>query len=298
MKTYDTLTIGHISLDYNIDYQDNLIIEVGGAVMYSSASAYALGHSVAVVTKLAECDKNRLEEFVLPDEDIYFVPSKKSTSIRNKYFTADKEKRACTCLSQADGFTESDIPNVNAKIYHLAGLIYGDFDGELIEKLSKKGKVAVDVQALLRHANFDDEGKMFFEDWKDKLKYLPYIDFLKTDAAEAEIMTGTTDRKLAAKMLYDWGAKEVVITHNTEVLAYDGKNYFTCPIKSRNLSGRSGRGDTTFAAYITERLTASPKDALLFATATVSLKMEKPGVLKAGRKDIEKYIEEFYPEYK
>ncbi len=298
MKTYDTLTIGHISLDYNIDYQDNLIIEVGGAVMYSSASAYALGHSVAVVTKLAECDKNRLEEFVLPDEDIYFVPSKKSTSIRNKYFTADKEKRACTCLSQADGFTESDIPNVNAKIYHLAGLIYGDFDGELIEKLSKKGKVAVDVQALLRHANFDDEGKMFFEDWKDKLKYLPYIDFLKTDAAEAEIMTGTTDRKLAAKMLYDWGAKEVVITHNTEVLAYDGKNYFTCPIKARNLSGRSGRGDTTFAAYITERLTASPKDALLFATATVSLKMEKPGVLKAGRKDIEKYIEEFYPEYK
>ena len=298
MKTYDTLTIGHISLDYNIDYQDNLIIEVGGAVMYSSASAYALGHSVAVVTKLAECDKNRLEEFVLPDEDIYFVPSKKSTSIRNKYFTADKEKRACTCLSQADSFTESDIPNVNAKIYHLAGLIYGDFDGELIEKLSKKGKVAVDVQALLRHANFDDEGKMFFEDWKDKLKYLPYIDFLKTDAAEAEIMTGTTDRKLAAKMLYDWGAKEVVITHNTEVLAYDGKNYFTCPIKSRNLSGRSGRGDTTFAAYITERLTASPKDALLFATATVSLKMEKPGVLKAGRKDIEKYIEEFYPEYK
>lgn len=298
MKTYDTLTIGHISLDYNIDYQDNLIIEVGGAVMYSSASAYALGHSVAVVTKLAECDKNRLEEFVLPDEDIYFVPSKKSTSIRNKYFTADKEKRACTCLSQADSFTESDIPNVNAKIYHLAGLIYGDFDGELIEKLSKKGKVAVDVQALLRHANFDDEGKMFFEDWKDKLKYLPYIDFLKTDAAEAEIMTGTTDRKLAAKMLYDWGAKEVVITHNTEVLAYDGKNYFTCPIKARNLSGRSGRGDTTFAAYITERLTASPKDALLFATATVSLKMEKPGVLKAGRKDIEKYIEEFYPEYK
>ena len=298
MKTYDTLTIGHISLDYNIDYQDNLIIEVGGAVMYSSASAYTLGHSVAVVTKLAECDKNRLEEFVLPDEDIYFVPSKKSTSIRNKYFTADKEKRACTCLSQADGFTESDIPNVNAKIYHLAGLIYGDFDGELIEKLSKKGKVAVDVQALLRHANFDDEGKMFFEDWKDKLKYLPYIDFLKTDAAEAEIMTGTTDRKLAAKMLYDWGAKEVVITHNTEVLAYDGKNYFTCPIKARNLSGRSGRGDTTFAAYITERLTASPKDALLFATATVSLKMEKPGVLKAGRKDIEKYIEEFYPEYK
>ena len=44
MKKYDTLTIGHISLDYNIDYQDNQIIEVGGAVIYSSAAAYAAVH--------------------------------------------------------------------------------------------------------------------------------------------------------------------------------------------------------------------------------------------------------------
>ena len=32
MKKYDTLTIGHISLDYNIDYQDNQIIEVDQAL--------------------------------------------------------------------------------------------------------------------------------------------------------------------------------------------------------------------------------------------------------------------------
>ncbi|NCA66906.1 MAG: ribokinase, partial [Clostridia bacterium] len=49
-KQYDTLTIGHISLDFNIDYKDNLIIEVGGAVIYSSASAYAGGYRVGVVT--------------------------------------------------------------------------------------------------------------------------------------------------------------------------------------------------------------------------------------------------------
>ena len=82
---------------------------------------------------------------------------------------------------------------------------------------------------------------------------LPYIRFLKTDAAEAEILTGTDDRVAAAKMLYDWGAKEILITHNSEVLVYDGKEIYTCPIKARNLSGRTGRGDTTFAGYITER---------------------------------------------
>ncbi len=293
---YDVLTIGHISLDYNIDYLDNQIIEIGGAVIYSSAAAYALGHKVGAVTKLALEDKSRLDALVIPKEDIFFVESAKSTSIRNKYFTADKERRACTCISQADPFAIKDIPNVDAEIYHFAGLIYGDFDGKLIKELSKKGKIAVDVQATLRHQDPNDGGRMYFEDWADKKELLPYIDFLKTDAAEAEILTGTSDRKLAAKMLYDWGAKEICITHNTEVLAYDGKNYYTCPIKARNLSGRSGRGDTTFASYITERLYNDVPTSLLWATATVSLKMEKPGALQVKRDSIESYIDEFYKE--
>lgn len=293
MKTYDTLTIGHISLDYNIDYQDNQIIEIGGAVIYSSAAAAALGHKVGAVTKLATVDFDRLSELLIPKDNIYCIPSAASTSIRNKYFTADKERRQCTCIAQGDPFTIEDIPEVNSKIYHLAGLIYGDFDGKLIKSLSKKGAVAVDVQALLRHAN-KETGEMYFEDWADKKEFLPYIDLLKTDAAEAEILTGLTDREEAAKTLYGWGAKEVVITHNTEVLAYDGKKTYTCPIKARNLSGRSGRGDTTFAAYITERLNSSPEEALLYATATVSLKMETKGALRATRQDIDAYIKEFY----
>ena len=70
MKHYDTLTIGHISLDYNIDHLDQLVIECGGAVLYSSAAAYALGHKVAAVTKLAPEDKDRLSQLVLPEEDI------------------------------------------------------------------------------------------------------------------------------------------------------------------------------------------------------------------------------------
>lgn len=291
---YDVLTIGHISLDFNIDYLDNQIIEIGGAVIYSSAAAYALGHKVGAVTKLAAEDKERLEALVIPKEDVFFVESKKSTSIRNKYFTADKERRACTCISQADSFEIEDIPNVDADIYHFAGLIYGDFDGKLIKELSKKGKIAVDVQATLRHQDASDGGRMYFEDWADKKELLPYVDFLKTDAAEAEILTGTSDRKKAAKMLYDWGAKEICITHNTEVLAYDGVNYYTCPIKARNLSGRSGRGDTTFASYITERLHNDIATSLLWATATVSLKMEKPGALQVKRDAIQEYINEFY----
>ena len=120
------------------------------------------------------------------------------------------------------------------------------------------------------------------------------MDYFKTDAAEAEVLTGLTDRSEAAKVLHDWGAKEVVITHNTEVLAYDGDKIYTCPIKARNLSGRTGRGDTTFAGYIAERQRAGVEEALNFCTALVSLKMETPGPFKGTREDVLAYMKEFY----
>ncbi len=297
MKHYDSVIIGHISMDNNIDHLGNSAFVCGGAVLYSSASAHALGHSVAAVTRLAEKDSERLSEFTIPKEDIYAVWCENSTTMKNVYLTPDKERRNSSCLSVGTPFEISDIPDsISADIYHFAGLVYGDFPNEMIKECARKGKIAVDVQTCLRHVN-TDTGEMYFEDWECKKEMLPYIDFLKTDAAEAEIMTGTDDRYEAAKMLYEWGAKEVLITHNTEVIAYDGEKIYSCPIRARNLSGRTGRGDTTFAAYINERLTNDIPHSLLCATATVSLKMETPGPLKATRADIENYIKEIYPEF-
>lgn len=298
MKHYESIIIGHVTMDHDTDYLGNETYAIGGAVIYSSASAHALGHKVAAVTKINSADSERLTYFTVPKEDLYCIECESSCTLANQYFTADKERRKCTCISAGTPFTMADIPaGIEADIYHFAGLLYGDFSNEMIKEASKLSKVAVDVQALLRHANLEDHS-MYFEDWKDKMEMLPYIDFLKTDAAEAEILTGLTDRYEAAKLLYSWGAKEVIITHNTEVIVYDGENFYAVPIRARNLSGRTGRGDTTFAAYMTERLTHSIKDSLLYATATVSNKMEIPGPYKGTRSDVEKYIDEFYSDVK
>ncbi|MGI6744767.1 MAG: pfkB family carbohydrate kinase [Firmicutes bacterium ADurb.Bin300] len=292
-KKYSSVIIGHISLDRNIDFDGKSVETLGGAVLFSSASAYALGHNVLAVTKLAAGDFSRLEAFSIPKENVIALTGVSSTSIQNQYLSEDKERRNCTCLSRGTPFSACDIPNVQADIYHFAGLIFGDFDDETIKLCAKKGAAALDVQACLRHADMEN-GTMYFKDWAQKEEILPLITYLKLDAAEAEIMTGTQDRRQAAKLLYSLGAKEILITHNTEVLAYDGKRFYSCPIKSRNLSGRTGRGDTTFAAYINERLNNDIPDSLLWATASVSLKMETPGPLKATRKDIEDYITLFY----
>ena len=291
-KKYDSLVIGPVSLDHNIDYLGNERKEVGGAVVASGFAAARSGNVTALFTKLNSKDASLEERFAPSGADLYWAESKATCSIRNQYFTADKEKRACTSMGVCDAFRFEEFSHIDAQIYHFAGLVYGDFDSQLFIEASKHGKVAVDVQCMLRHVEPDKT--MAFHDWADKRECLPYIDFLKTDAAEAEILTGLTDRVAAAKLLHSWGAKEVMITHNTEVLVYDGENIYTCPIKARNLSGRTGRGDTTFAGYINERLRASVPEALQYCTALVSLKMETPGPFMGTREDVLNYIREFY----
>lgn len=290
---YKSLIIGHITMDTNVDYTGDVTNCEGGAVLYSSAAAHGLGHKVAVLTKVATKDMDRLKAFTVPREDIFCIRSKKSTDMYNKYLSADKELRESVSSSQGDGFTITDVPNIKVKIYHFAGLLYGDYDINMIKSLSRRGKIAVDVQGFLRHRS-EVDGTMYFEDWQDKKDIFKYIDFLKTDAYEAEILTGLTDRREAAEVMYAWGAKEIMITHNTEVLIYDGDKFYACPIKARSLVGRTGRGDTTFAAYINERLTNCICKALLTATATVSYKMEKLGVFDGTRADVERYIAEVY----
>ncbi len=291
-KQYDVLVIGPVSLDCNIDYEGHERREVGGAVVASGWAAARSGARTAVFTKLNSADADVQERFDGSGADLYQAPSAATCSIRNQYLTADKERRICTSMGVCDPFRFDELPDVDAAVYHFAGLVYGDFDGALFAEAARHGKVAVDVQCLLRHVEADKS--MAFHDWAEKMQYLPVIDYLKTDAAEAEILTGLTDRAEAAKLLHSWGAKEVLITHNTEVLAYDGERIYTCPIKARNLSGRTGRGDTTFAGYITERQHADIRQALLYCTALVSLKMETPGPFRGARQDVLDYIREFY----
>lgn len=291
-EQFDSFIIGEVALDTNVDYDGTIVEAIGGAVYYSGCAAAAVGHKIAVAPKADTAKVDLKAAFAkAPNVTVFPLHSTHSTVIRNVYHTADRERRTATVASVIDPYRTEEIPQIDAKIWHLACLEGGDLPNEMIPFAARHAKVAMDVQCMLRWV---EDGGMVYHDWKEKREYLPYVDFLKTDAAEAEILTGTDDRAAAAKMLYDWGAREIMITHNTEVLVYDGREIHTCPIKSRNLSGRTGRGDTTFAAYINERLSADVEAALRFATALVSLKMETPGAFCGTRADVEEYIRRFY----
>jgi sugar/nucleoside kinase (ribokinase family) len=292
MSQFDSLIIGEVAQDTNVDYDGATIQAVGGAVYYSGFAAANMGHKIAVLPKADTTQIDMVAAFAdAPNVTVFPLHSKTSFVTKNVYHTPDRERRTSTVDSVIEPYKTSEVPDIDAAIWHLAGLVGGDITDEMIPFAAKRAMVAIDVQTMLRCV---ENGGMVYHDWAAKREMLPYVRFLKTDAAEAEILTGTSDRAEAAKMLYGWGAKEILITHNSEVLVYDGKEIYTCPIKARNLSGRTGRGDTTFAGYINERLTCDIPTALRTATALVSLKMETPGPFQGSRQDVEQYMKEFY----
>jgi len=90
-------------------------------------------------------------------------------------------------------------------------------------------------------------------------------------------LTGEDDRQLAAKKLAAYGPREVLLTHNGGVLVYSNGELLEVPLVPKELRGRSGRGDTCTASYVSRRLASPPQDAVTWAAAVTSLKLENEG---------------------
>ena len=148
---YDIMFIGPCTMDCNIDFDGTESRVIGGAVTFCAPAAAAAGANVFASVKANPADTDILDTFPMPKDHTAILPSPVTTLMRNEYFTPDRERRRATCQAQSDPITPDQIPDVDCGLYHLAGLLYGDFPNELIIELSKRGKVAADIQGFLRH---------------------------------------------------------------------------------------------------------------------------------------------------
>ena len=291
-QLFDLVLVGAISKDENI-YLDREEKALGGAVTYGAFSANRSGAAVGIVTKAAEKDLHLLQRFSDEQIRVWVSPSQETTTIRNVYHSMDKERRTCTCLAAADPFTPECLPDISAKIIHAAALIRGEIPLQTLIAMSRVGKVGLDIQGFLRVCR---ESRMVFEKSNEVAQALEWVTYLKTDAAEAKILTGKTDLAKAAVEMAAMGPKEVVISHNTSlVLFFEGKIH-KVPLTPRKLDGRTGRGDTLFCSYLARRAQAdAPFKALQFAAALVSLKLETPGPFRGTMEDVLEKMKETYP---
>jgi len=284
----DVMMIGHFARDYLVVDGDGEYAS-GGAVYYGSIVLRRLGVRVAVVTRLHPDDFPLVDELKNAGVQVFATPAPETSGIENLYSSDDMERRICKPLGFAGRFRLEDIPDLKAEIYVASPIIAGEIDLDLLKLLASRGPVALDVQGFVR---VRDGGELVFRQWSDMSEGLSHVTYLKVDRAEAELLTGLTDLTQAAHRLASYGPSEIVLTQASGVTVLADGRIYKAPFSSRSLKGRTGRGDTCFAAYLGTRLHASPEEATRLAASITTLKQEEPGPWRGTLADVRRRLAE------
>jgi sugar/nucleoside kinase (ribokinase family) len=241
-------------------------------------AAVRTGKRIAVVTRMAKSDEHILGPMKEAGIDTYLIETPQTTYMNVIHPTADVDVRQMFQRKSAGHFTIKDMPaGLKTRALHLAGITDREFTLEFMHDLKAAGyHISTDMQSFVRQVNLRTR-EIAFADVADKQPIAALMEKLKLDIVEAEILTGTDDLEQAAKTVEGWGCPEIMITRSEGVLArVNGKTYYE-KFSNKNVSGRTGRGDTTFAAYLCARMDHDVAYSLKFAAALVSIKMETPG---------------------
>ena len=289
---YDVATIGNYTKDTIVSPTGTRQVD-GGGVCYSAHAAAGLGMKVAALTRLAAEDSHVLEALEAAGIDVYACESPESTLMRLEYPTTDVDKRTLTVTATAGSFTPVQVHAVEARAFVVSPSIRGEVPIEVLRDLKKKGAtIGLDVQGFIRVAAPD--GTLQHREWPEERPVLSLVDILKADAVEARFLTGESDIEAAARSLAVLGPSEIVLTHRDGLLVFaDGEVYET-EFHPENLIGRSGRGDTCLGSYVARRLESPPAEAILWAAAVTSLKMEAEGPFRREMGDVVQLLQEKY----
>jgi sugar/nucleoside kinase (ribokinase family) len=290
-KVYDIAFIGHYTKDTIVSPSGVRIVD-GGAVNYGAHVAARMELATAVVTRLAREDFHVVDDLMALKVDVFAHPTPQSTCLRLVYPTTNADERTIYVTSTAGAFTPAEFKGLRARAFVLGASMRGEIGLDVIEELAQRNALlAIDVQGFVRVAR---DGKLTYESWPEKSAVLMHVDVLKTDTVEAEMLTDTANTRDAARMLADLGPREIVLTHHKGVLVYAYGQLYEASFHHRKLVGRSGRGDTCIAAYIARRLAAPPAEAIIWAAAVTSLKMEAEGPFRRERQQVDDLIAQAY----
>ncbi|WP_099463776.1 PfkB family carbohydrate kinase [Parabacteroides provencensis] len=290
MNIHDLCCVGHITLDKIVTPKKTVHMPGGTSFYFSHAIKHFDDIDYTLVTALAESEMETVHELRSEGIDVAVMPSKHSVYFENIY-GENQDNRKQRVLAKADPFTIDYLENIEARIFHLGSLLADDFSLDVIKYLSQKGLISADSQGYLREVR---DTKVYAVDWEEKTEALKYIHFLKANEHEMEVLTGYTDVPNAAKQLYAWGVKEVLITLGSMgSVIYDGKTFCKIPAyKPKDIVDATGCGDTYMTGYLYQRAKGeSIEKAGCFAAAMSTLKIEGSGPFKGTKEDVVRCME-------
>lgn len=257
----------------------------GGTSYYFSNAIRNMHLGYLLVTSLGSTEMHTVEELRALGIRINPFTSAWSVYFENIY-GVNRNHRTQRVLHKADPFTAEQIKDIQSKIFHLGPLLADDMSAAFIKDLSTRGSVSLDVQGFLRTV---ENKNVVLADWPEKKEMLKYIDIIKANDQEMEVVTGLTDIRDGASLLAEWGVKEVIITLGDKgsVIYTDGIFYDIPVFVPGNVSDTTGCGDTYMAGYLYQRIKgASIQQAGEFAAAMATLKIEGSGPFTGTREDV------------
>lgn len=281
---YDICCIGHITSD-KIVTSRNIVHMAGGTAFYFSNAIRNMDVNYMLITAVAEQEMAFVKGLRAKGIEVRGLPSNHTVCFENIY-PDNQDHRVQRVSQKADPFTVPKLEDINARIFHLGPLLADDMPVELIRMLASKGSVSLDVQGYLREVRNE---KVCPIDWQEKREALQHVAILKANEYEMEVLTGHTDVRMGAKILSDWGVKEVVITLGSmgSVLYMDSIFYDIPAYKPSAVVDATGCGDTYMAGYLYQRIKgAGLQEAGEFAAAMATLKIELSGPFTGTNGDV------------
>lgn len=284
----EIICIGHITHDHIVTPDIDLHIP-GGTAWYFAWGMQALAASdtnesspYRLITAVGEEDMPAVQQLREAGVRVEVLPSQATVYFENKY-GANMNNRQQRVLSKAAPFTwdrlEPLLKGVERPYFILGSLLADDFPLDVIKHLHQIGRVVVDVQGYLREVVGEE---VRATDWPQKQEALQYVDVLKTNEYEMDVLTGEQDPIKAVHKLGQWGVGEVLLTlGDLGSFIYRRKEDTTTRIDAfppRKLVDATGCGDTYTMAYVYRRTQGAPvAEAGRFAAAVASLKLEHSG---------------------
>lgn len=281
---YDICCIGHITLDKVVTPRAEKHM-AGGTAFYFSNAIRNMDVKYKLVTAVADTELPSVSRLTDKGIEVKALPSQHSVYFENIYGD-NQDNRTQRVLQKADPFTVTDLQDTEAVIFHLGALLADDMSTGLIKALFERGNVSVDAQGYLREVVNQQVRAI---DWADKREALQYVDILKVNEHELEVLTGIADIKEGAKVLAEWGVKEVVVTLGSmgSVILNDNVFYTIPAYKPTEVVDATGCGDTYMAGYLYKRVKgADIQQAGEFAAAMAGLKIETSGPFEGTEEDV------------
>lgn len=292
MKKYDVIFCGNYTKDTIITPDGTSYID-GGGMNYAAFASKRLGANPAVITRLNKEDDRVVKAFQTAGIDCFPEYTPSSTLMTLEYKTHDVDKRNLYVKGIAGTITPRQLDNLEARVIVTNSSLRGEIEPEFFIEMRKRPGVmlSADVQGFIRVLRGES---LVYEPWDEMALVLKHLDILKSDAVEAEYLTGEKDIEKAARFYASLGPKEILLTHSGGVLVHADGKFHHYDFHSESQAGRSGRGDTCVGTYVTKRLTLPPYEAGKWAAAVTGMKVERPGPFNRPLEEVEALIQKYY----